>query len=46
MLAKTAHELHSSSADGWDILLPLAWTPDIRDRRFIVSLPKDIGKGG
>ena len=39
-------KLHISSADWWAILLPLAWTPDIRDRRFIVSLPKDIGKGG
>ena len=25
----------------WDILLPLTWTPDRRDRRLLVSPPKD-----
>ena len=27
--------------DVWDILLPLAWTPDRRDQRLLVSHPKD-----
>ena len=30
----------------WDILLPLAYTPDRRDQRRLVSLPKDTGKVG
>ena len=34
-------KLHISSADWWDILLPLAWTPDGRDQRLLVSHPKD-----
>ena len=33
-----------SSADWWDILLPLAYTPDRRDQRLLVSHPKDTGK--
>ena len=28
----------------WDILLPLAQTPDRRDHRLLVSIPKDTGK--
>ena len=35
-----------SSADWWDILLPLAETPDRRDRRLLLSHPKDSGKRG
>ena len=35
-----------SSVDWWDILLPLAWTPDKRDRRLLVSPPKDTCKVG
>ena len=27
----------------WDLLLPLAQTPDRRDHRLLVSLPKDMG---
>ena len=30
----------------WDILLPLAYTPDRRDQRLLVSLPKGTGKVG
>ena len=30
----------------WDILLPLAYTPDRRDQRILVYLPKDTGKVG
>ena len=30
-----------SSADWWDLLLPLAKTPDRRDRRLSESPPKD-----
>ena len=30
----------------WDILLPLAETPDRRDQRLLLSLPKDTGKVG
>ena len=33
-----------SSADWWDLLVPLAYTPDIRDQRLLVSHPKDTGK--
>ena len=36
--------LHISSAEWWDILLPL--TPDRRDRRLLVSPPKDTGNDG
>ena len=35
-----------SSADWWDLLLPLAQTPDRRDRRLLVSPPKDTGNAG
>ena len=35
-----------SSADWWDLLLPLAETPDRRDQRLLVSHPKDTGKAG
>ena len=35
-----------SSADWWDLLLPLALTPDRRDQRLLVSHPKDTGKAG
>ena len=35
-----------SSADWWDLLLPLAWTPDRRNQRLLVSHPKDTGKAG
>ena len=35
-----------SSADWWDVLLPLAYTPDRRDRRLLVSPLKDTGKAG
>ena len=34
-------KLHISSADWWDLLLLLAYTPDRRDRRLLVSPPKD-----
>ena len=34
-------KLHISSADWWDLLLPLAETPDRRDQRLLVSPPKD-----
>ena len=27
----------------WNLLLPLTWTPDRRDQRLLVSLPKDTG---
>ena len=37
-------KLHISSADWWDLLLPLAYTPDRRDRRLLLSRPKDTGK--
>ena len=30
----------------WDLLLPMALTPDRRDHRLLVSLPKDTGKCG
>ena len=30
----------------WDHLLLLAYTPDRRDRRLLVSPPKDTGKVG
>ena len=30
----------------WDILLPLVLTPDRRDHRLLLSLPKDTGKCG
>ena len=39
-------KLHISSADCWDILLLLAQTPDRRERRILVSPPKDTGKVG
>ena len=35
-----------SSADWWYLLLPLAYTPDRRDQRLLVSHPKDTGKAG
>ena len=28
----------------WDLLLPLAYTPDRRDHWLLVSLPKDVGE--
>ena len=34
------------SADWWDILLPLAYTPDRRDQRLLLPHPKDTGKRG
>ena len=39
-------KLHISSAYSywWDILLPLAWTPDRRDRRLLASPSKDTGQ--
>ena len=37
-------KLHS--ADWWDLLLPLVYTPDRRDQRLLVSPPKDTGKAG
>ena len=30
----------------WDLLLPLAYTPDRRDHRLLVSLPKVTGNCG
>ena len=39
-------KLHISSADWWDIVLPLAYTPDRRDRRILMSPSKDTGKAG
>ena len=30
----------------WDLLLPLAQTPDRRDQRLLVSHPKDTGNVG
>ena len=35
-----------SSVDLWGILLPLTSTPDRRDRRLLVSPPKDTDKAG
>ena len=35
-----------SSADWWDLLLPLTQTPDRRDQRLLVSPLKDTGKAG
>ena len=39
-------KLHISSADWWDLLLLLAYTPDSRGRRLLVSPSKDTGKAG
>ena len=33
-----------SSVDWWDLLLPLASTPDRRNQRLLLSHPKDTGK--
>ena len=33
-----------SCADWWDLLLPLAYTPDRRDQQLLVSHPTDTGK--
>ena len=30
----------------WDLLLPLAQTPDRRDQRFLLSVSTDTGKVG
>ena len=30
----------------WDLLLPLAYTPDRRDQQLLMSLLKDMGKVG
>ena len=39
-------KLHISSAEWWDLLLILAQKPDRRERRIVVSPPKDTGKVG
>ena len=46
VVASTTVTVTHSSADWWDILLPLALTPDRRDRRILLSPPKYNGNAG